>query len=96
MRIALVSDQSNDQRVHDAECRDVAREVTRFRNGPAEFLDMESKWEVAVHIWADIASDNEESGSPEWEAEIRNNDTLTTYLPCCNLPDGEKYASPAK
>lgn len=87
MKVAIINDNGT-ERVHADGCRDIAREENKTRNGGAIVIDVDNRQEVALFLWADIASDSAESGTPKWEEEIRACDASSTvYLPCCKLPE---------
>jgi hypothetical protein len=84
MRIAVINDQRGTSRIHAADCRDVAREATRFRD-EAWVIEAANRHDVNVAVWGDVASDNLESGSPEWHAECDwSADYGSLFLPCCS------------
>jgi hypothetical protein len=91
-RVALVNLGNGQDRAHDSMCRDLAKDLKEFRrhnpDGP-DLIEADSIWEIAVHIWADVASDNAEADSPEWvEAVWENDNDSTEYQPCVKLPRG--------
>lgn len=84
--IAIVRNGHGDERVHAANCADVKREVAKFRNGDAYLMTADTFESVARDWYSDVASDNYEAGTAEWEQEIRNcADMAMTFLPCCKL-----------
>lgn len=79
------------ERVHMDGCRDVAREAKRLRE-PVYVLEVESRHEVNMHTWGDIASDQFDSDSAEWHAECDAAADMggTVYLPCvAHLPQSK-------
>lgn len=85
-KVAIIKDRSGNERVHSAECRDVKVETTKFRYDPY-FMQAATREDVALDWYADIASDNYEEGTPEWNKEIRDCMNMAMiFLPCCDLP----------
>jgi len=84
MRIAVINDQRGTSRIHAAECRDVAREAKRFHDDPW-MIDADNRHDVNMAVWGDVASDNNESGTPEWHEECdASADYASLFLPCCD------------
>jgi len=89
MKLAIINDGRGTTRVHAADCADVKREVKKFRNGDAYLGDFNSRKDVNEDWWGDVATDQFEYGTPEWEKECADSAAAATvYLPCCSaLPD---------
>lgn len=85
-KIAIIKDNKGNERVHAAGCADVKREATKFHYDPC-FITATTREDVARDWYGDVASDNYEVGTPEWEQEILEcMDLAMTFLPCCELP----------
>ena len=81
--LAIVRDRRGDEKVHAAGCKDVKREAKRTGNEPY-FLSAATREAVARDWYGDVASDNHEEGTPEWEQEVMNcMEMAMTFLPCC-------------
>lgn len=96
MKLSIINDGRGTTRVHAATCADVKKEVTKFRNGDAYTFDFDNRKDCNEDWWGDVASDNYEYGTPEWEKECRDNAEMAmVYLPCCaDLPDGYDTPEP--
>lgn len=73
-RVAYVG---GEYRVHSTSCRDALRE-DEF----AFLMFAETDQQAAEELWGDIASDEYEQGSPEWQLLCREYHRDTRYLPC--------------
>lgn len=73
-------------RVHDPGCADVKRDA---KKDDPWYVDVETAHEANMAMWADIASDSTQSGTPEHEALCDEYaSTETHYLPCVKgLPE---------
>lgn len=92
VEIAIVRDGHGDERVHDAKCADVKREAKRTGNEPY-YLAAATREDAARDWYGEVASDNYEEGTPEWEQHIRDCVAIAmTFLPCCTLPSAEDVA----
>ena len=92
VKVAIIKDSKGNERVHSAECRDVKVEATKFRYDPY-FMQAATREDVALDWYADIASDNYEEGTPEWNKEILDCMNMAMiFLPCCNLPHEDEKA----
>jgi hypothetical protein len=86
--VAVVTDGHGMSRVHNADCRDVAREANKAGNGPAYVQEFANRTELEQDWWGDVAGDEFEEGTPEWKRSVRMcADAAMEYLPCCTLPE---------
>jgi hypothetical protein len=77
---------NDDIRIHDAECRDVERDLARYGGLALEEYSKHgmTTWDqVAAYEYGDVASDDNEHGSEEWKAAYRSMFlTVALILPC--------------
>lgn len=83
MRISVINDQHGNSRIHSAECRDVEREAKRFHDSPWTF-DADTRHDVNLAVWGDVATDETEEGTPEWHSLCDESAAYASvFLPCC-------------
>ena len=81
---------------HAPGCRDIQREMRKYGQRPSDAFEngFDSVAEILEFEFGDIASDNADSNTPEWWAEIFYNATGDEFggvkiMPCLDIPNGE-------
>jgi hypothetical protein len=69
--------------VHAAGCKDL-RNYGRGRLGGEMpwTIEVETRWEVLVDIYGDVATDHAEYGTPKWWEVVEDNGSDTWFAPC--------------
>lgn len=71
MKITVIDNDSQEIHVHAAGCRDIARSTKRLATfGPPQVADYDTHEEAAEDFFGDVAADEHEPGSEEWEAAV--------------------------
>ncbi|WP_327294473.1 hypothetical protein [Streptomyces sp. NBC_01197] len=84
-RVSIITDNGT-LRIHGRDCRDVPREAKKYRDEPWH-LEASTRQEVNEACYGDIASDNADENTPEWDAEVaKEAEFSSVYLPC--VPEG--------
>lgn len=81
---------------HTPGCRDIQREMRKYGQRPSDAFEngFDTVAEILEFEFGDIASDNADSYTPEWWAEIFYNATGDEFggvkiMPCLDIPNGE-------
>jgi hypothetical protein len=73
---------NGEYRVHAAGCRDITKDARRLHDDPWT-IEVADRQEADMAMWSDIASDREETGTPEHTKLVKEySDMETVYLPC--------------
>lgn len=81
---------------HTPGCRDIQKEMRKYGQRPSDAFEngFDTVAEILEFEFGDIASDNADSYTPEWWAEIFYNATGDEFggvkiMPCLDIPNGE-------
>lgn len=71
MKITVIDNTSQEIHVHAPECRDIARSTKKLATyGPPQVTDYDGHQEAAEDFFGDVAADEHDYGSEEWEEAV--------------------------